>query len=112
MVSGWDGLSVLGRALAILFEAGLCVLAVTKLHPYFQRHLEQVRFADAREQGRLQGARNMLLYPSCACAGQIAADYGGWHGSVHTFSFANAEFGEAFESSNHGRILRDGQIHH
>jgi hypothetical protein len=52
------------------------------------------------------------LCSTCCEENARAVEYGGWHGSVHTFYFSHSSFAGAFERANPGKCLRGGQIHH
>jgi hypothetical protein len=77
-------------------------------HAKYQRDVK----AKKAQRKRLEDQLNALLSQSCCEEDELAAEYGGWHGSVHTFYFASKQFAGAFERANPGKCLRGGQIHH
>lgn len=98
---------VLGLLLAAVTTA-IILLTFSWCQAKYQRNVQ----AKKVQRARLEQKLNALLSQSCCDECRLAAQYDGWHGSVHTFYFASGQFASAFERSNPGKCLRDGQIHH
>ena len=46
-----------------------------------------------------------LLSDRCTCEDELAVEYDGWNGSVHTFRFDSVEYARRFRRSNAGKVL-------
>ncbi len=102
---GWAiGLSML---VAALTAAGVA-WSFRWCHEKYARDVEAKRVK--REE--LQRVLDSLLCPACVTTDEVAARYDGWSGTIHTFYFTNFSFASLFRSSNPGKCLEDGQIHH
>jgi hypothetical protein len=98
---------VLGLLLAAATTT-VVILTFSWCRAKYQRDVQ----AKKAQRAKLEQQLNALLCQTCCVADQLAAKYDGWHGSVHTFFFANREFASAFRRINPGKCLQDGQIHH
>jgi hypothetical protein len=101
----------LAFVLAMLTTA-LTVAIVVLTSSRCQQRYRRILRERQEERAELEEQLNALLSQSCCEEDRLAADYDGWHGSVHTFYFASAQFVRAFEEANRGKCLRGGQIHH
>lgn len=61
--------------------------------------------ADARQRRRQAVRYAESLASRCCRTLDAAVEYNGWHGSVHTFWFANPQYADAFVRANPGKVL-------
>ena len=53
-----------------------------------------------------QGFQRVIAEMRPGCASQsVAVQYGGWYGTVHSFTFANHEYGTLFQSANQKKLV-------
>jgi hypothetical protein len=62
--------------------------------------------AEYRRKLKLARQKAKSLASTQCCTLAIAANYEGWHGTVHSFWFANSKFADAFISANSGKAWR------
>ncbi len=91
--------------------AGMVIVLVITFNWCRQKYDRDVKTKNT-ERARLEQRLDALLSPSCSEESRLAADYEGWHGSVHTFYFSSQKFITVFERANPGKCLQGGQVHH
>jgi len=100
LVVGWTMFGIMALVLTLV-----TVLLMAGLFPTLQRrHDDEVGRLEAERQ-RLRDKLDATTAPHCVSIRHFAAGYEGWHGSVHTFVFANADFANAFVAANPGKCL-------
>jgi hypothetical protein len=87
-------------ALCMLGLAVACPALLWAAAVVFQR----LRADAARKWQRAMQHARSLRSPRC-CTFQIAVAYEGWHGSIHTFWFANPDYADAFRLANPRKVL-------
>jgi hypothetical protein len=98
---------VLGLA-AFAVTIGVLVLTYKWSRGTYERAMK----AKEAEREQLKRRLDSALCATCCEQVAIAAGYEGWHGTVHSFTFASQQFAAAFEQANPGKCLHDGQIQH
>jgi hypothetical protein len=73
----------------------------------YQRQKNEKR----RKRRELVDRLESLMCDHCAEEVKIAARYGGWYGTIHTFYFSSDEFAARVEEANRGKCLRRGSTH-
>ncbi|MDY3552052.1 hypothetical protein R5W24_001132 [Gemmata sp. JC717] len=69
------------------------------------RWYQNLHAAAVQRQRRATKRARALASARC-CGLPIAVVYEGWHGSVHTFWFANTDFAAAFARANAAKVVR------
>jgi hypothetical protein len=100
----------LAIGLGLLVGAGFIALFVATYKgcsAKYQREKKEKR----RQRRELEDRLDSLMCKHCAEEVRIAAKYGGWYGTIHTFYFSNDEFATRVEAANPGKCLRRGSTH-
>jgi hypothetical protein len=95
-----------------LLAAAATTAVIVATYRWCQEKYERAVRAKQRRRRELEDRLTSLLSPDCAEKGRLAAEYGGWYGSVHTFYFSSEGFARFLEGANRGKCLRGGRIHH
>jgi hypothetical protein len=103
--------ALLAVSLSVLATATTAGVVAATYRWCQEKYDREVRDKQLRRR-ELEDRLKSLLYPDCAEEGQLAAEYGGWYGSIHTFYFSSGEFAAFVEEANPGKCLRRGRIHH
>jgi hypothetical protein len=95
--------------LAVLLLGGAVGLSFVTI-PYDKRSHEgavrswELRLEDMKKE-LSDRKRQAPVFRNCAAPGQLAVEYGGWYGTIHTFHFQSAVYAERFRESNRGKIV-------
>ncbi len=100
------GVKSLGLGLTLGVFTG-AVFGVTVYGTFRHLHERYHRNKQAKRTERADLSRrlNSLMCDGCAEEDRLAAEYGGWYGTVHTFYFSSREFVARFRSVNAGKCL-------
>jgi hypothetical protein len=101
----------LAICLAVLAGATTAGVVAATYRWCWDKYDREVRAKQLRRR-ELEDRLESLLCRDCAEEEHLAAEYGGWYGSIHTFYFSSGEFADLVEEANPRKCLRSGRIHH
>lgn len=100
--------------LASVLGLGWAAISVAGLHltdGHFSRLHRDAKEKRLRARADLEKRFRSLYTSNCSECEDLAASYGGWQHTVHTFFFSNPKFAHQFRCLNAGKCLSDGAIH-
>jgi hypothetical protein len=98
---------LLAAFLSLLMAASTVILLVVTWRPCHEKYHRDLKAREA-ERAKLERRLESVLCATCSEESHLAARYGGWHGTVHTFYFSSDHFAAALERANPGKCLKGG----
>lgn len=81
------------------------IVTIAITHGFFKIRYERKTKERHGIEVELESRRDSFTCTSCAEKDSLAVSYGGWHGTVHRFYFANTRFAAQFMSLNEGKCF-------